>query len=145
MNSVTDPLVSWVVVLLNDMNIIWYGNRFFTNPVSLLATVVILLLQISETVHERRKEDRIVTTTHTDNPYRFTKTWWRPENFRRAYFNLTTRSTKRNCIGIETKAYYINIYCFSDFHAAVRCKRNDWFTRNNLLCPSEATCRSVHC
>jgi hypothetical protein len=26
-NSVTDPLVSWVVVLLNDMNIISYGNQ----------------------------------------------------------------------------------------------------------------------
>ena len=32
------------------------------SPVPLVATVVLLLLQMSETNHERRKQDRIVTT-----------------------------------------------------------------------------------
>ena len=34
----------------------------WASPVPLVTTVVLLLLQISETIHERRKEDRIVTT-----------------------------------------------------------------------------------
>jgi len=72
----------------------------------------------------------------TNNPYRLTKSGWQPENFRRDYLNRTTRNTKRNCI---------SICCFSDSHAAVRCKRTDWLTRNKLLCPSEATCRSIYC
>jgi hypothetical protein len=93
-------------VYCNKMNTntanIWNESRYcekVSKSCSTTGNRRVTLVTNPVTFHERRK-DQIVTTTDPNNSYRFTKSWWRHENVRRDYFNLTTRNTRRNCINI---------------------------------------------
>ena len=45
----------------------------------------------------------------------------------------------------QIQDHNIGICCFSAKHAVSIRKRNDWLARNQIICPSEATCQSAEC
>jgi hypothetical protein len=45
----------------------------------------------------------------------------------------------------QTKDYEIGICCICSKHSALRRKGKYWFARNQIMCPSGATCLSTDC